>query len=109
MIRESEFNDKQRALYQQMSAISEECYFARRPVGLEYVLWYEINLLAENPFRADVPEPIRECCTLSKELEGWIVWRDACTDDLPFEEWGPYFVSLKEWRSHVAAKLSLKW
>ncbi len=96
-----ELNWKQKALYERMSDISEECYAAGWMSGNEYTLW---NMLANadasrlygmcNVSENDLAE-LRE---ISTEIGGWIRWVDDHDDpDLPCEEWGPAFIAMADW------------
>ena len=92
---------KQKALYDRMSDISEECYAAGWMTGNEYTLW-EMVANPESPRRygmSDVRESdLNELREISTEIGGWIRWVDDEDDpDLPPEEWGPVFTTMAEW------------
>jgi hypothetical protein len=94
-------NWKQKALYDLMSDISEDCYCAGWMMGNEYILW-EILMnpnASRNYGQAIVtPEQIAILREISTEIGGWIRWRDE--DEipaLPLVEWGPVFCPMAEW------------
>lgn len=89
MVPESEFSDKQRALYDLMSEISEEQYCAVWMRGNDRTIW---RALQTGDLRYGMGEIdanlLRGCKKLSIELDGWIVW--VGTE-------GPYFVQMPKW------------
>lgn len=92
---------KQKALYERMSDISEECYAAGWMTGNEYTLWEMVaNPEASRRYgMSDVRESdLNELREISTEIGGWIRWVDDDDDpDLPSEEWGPVFTPMAEW------------
>ena len=109
MIREDDFDEKQRELYETMSDISEDCYCAGWMIGLEFALW---SALQDGDRRYGFSEmdaqQLAKCRELAKELDGWIVWVDDDTDpNLPAAEWGPRFLSMSEWLPKVTANAEL--
>lgn len=92
---------KQRALYQLMSDISEECYCAGWMTGNEYTLWEMVtNQGAERRYGMGEVEAqqIDDLRTIAAEVGGWIRWRDDDEDkSLPPEDWGPVFTPMAEW------------
>lgn len=104
MIKEAEFNDRQRLLYETMSDISEECYFAGWYMGNEYRIWSALQS-GERIYGMDEmdADQLELCRALSVELDGWIVWVDDSVDrSLPVEEFGPRFVGMAEWLKMLA-------
>ena len=101
---EKDFTDKQRELYELMSDISEDCYFAGWMTGLEYAIF---GALQDGDLSYGMGEmdsdQVEEVRALSKELDGWIVWVDSDDEpDLPCEEWGPRFIPMADWLKKVA-------
>ena len=92
---------KQRALYQLMSDISEECYCAGWMAGNEYTLWEMVSdPAAERRYGmgAVEPEQIEEMRAIAAEIGGWIRWRDDDGEKgLPPSEWGSVFIPMPEW------------
>ena len=92
---------KQRALYQLMSDISEDCYCAGWMSGNEYTLWTMVaNQDADRRYGLGEVElqQIEELRAISTEVGGWIRWRDDDDDkSLPPSEWGPVFVPMEQW------------
>lgn len=92
---------KQKALYERMSDISEECYAAGWMTGNEYTLWGMVaNPEASRSYgMSDVRESdLNELREISNEIGGWIRWFDGEDDtDLPPEDWGPVFTPMAEW------------
>lgn len=92
---------KQRALYERMSDISEECYAAGWMTGNEYTLWEMVANpdASRNYGMSSVSESdLSELREISTEIGGWIRWVDDDDDpDLPSEEWGPVFTPMAEW------------
>ncbi len=105
MIKEDEFNDKQRELYETMSDISEDCYCAGWMMGLEFAIW---GALQDGDRRYGMSEmdaeQLERCRTLANELDGWVIWVDDDErQNLPASEWGPRFVSMGDWLAKVTA------
>ncbi len=99
MIKECDFNEIQIDLYNTMSEISEDCYYARWMGGLEFSLW-EAMQTGNLRYGADEINlnKLNKCKQLSKALDGWIIWVDDELDkSLQIEEWGARFVSMTEW------------
>jgi len=99
VIKELDFNEKQRELCATMSDISEACYFAGWMSGLEFAIW---GAMQDGDLRYGTgemdAEQLERCRTLAKELDGWVIWFDDDYDEsMPVEEWGPRFVSMSEW------------
>lgn len=94
-------NGKQRALYQLMSYISEECYYAGWMAGNEYALWEMVsdpNVERRYGMGEVEPQQIEDLRAIAAEVDGWIRWRDDDEQpDLPIAEWGPVFTPLAEW------------
>jgi hypothetical protein len=94
-------NWKQKALYDLMSDISEDCYCAGWMMGNEYILWEILTnpSASRNYGQAIVtPEKIAILREISAEIGGWIRWRDE--DEIPaltLVEWGPVFCPMAEW------------
>jgi hypothetical protein len=104
MIAEQDMTDKQLELYELMSDISEDCYYAGWMMGLEYAIW---GALQDGDRRYGAgemdAEQLEQCRALAKELDGWVIWYDDDSDpELPIEEWGPRFVSTDEWTAILA-------
>ena len=92
----------QRALYELMSEISEDCWCAGWMMGNEFALWdaivtgdrtYGMSFMDEN-LLASVK-------ALSDQIGGWIEWRDD-EQGLPVGEWGPYFIAMPDWLEKFA-------
>lgn len=94
---------KQRALYNLMSDISEECYCAGWMSQNEYTLWeMVVDPKAERRYGMGTvtDEQIADLVAISTEVGGWIRWRDDDDDkNLPAEDWGPVFTPMAEWLS----------
>ena len=92
---------KQRALYELMRDISEECYCAGWMAGNEYTLWKMVSTpAAERRYgRGEVePQQIEDLRAIAAEVGGWVRWRDDDEDkDLPAAEWGPVFTPMADW------------
>ena len=92
---------KQRALYELMSRISEDCYCAGWMGGNEYTLWEMVCDPNADRFygRCDVSEQdIEDLRAISAEVGGWIRWFDDEEDKaLPAAKWGPVFTPMAEW------------
>jgi hypothetical protein len=70
---------KQRALYQLMSDISEECYYAGWMSGNEYTLWEMVSdpKASRRYGQSEVSEEqIAELRAISNEVGGWVRWHD---------------------------------
>jgi hypothetical protein len=108
-------NWKQRALYQLMSDISENCYCAGWMHGNEYTLWKMVaDPTASRRYgQSEVTdEEIAELKAISDDIGGWIRWHDDEDEpDLGAEEWGPRFEPLAEWQAryerHMAQHAAL--
>jgi hypothetical protein len=96
---EDRLEPKQRELFETMSDISEECYFAGWMMGLEHAIWGALQDGNREYGLGEMDaEQLERCRTLSKELDGWIIWADDDIDpDFPVEDWGPRFVPMDEW------------
>lgn len=99
MTPEHEFSREQRALYEAMSEISEDCWSAGWMMGNEYAIWHALH---GGGTRYGVREMDRElldrCKELSGRVGGWIIWLDDRDDNnLPIDQWGPYFVAMDQW------------
>lgn len=106
MITEANFTDAQRELYDLMSDISEDCYFAGWLMGNEYNIWDALQD-GDLSYGLGVMDAasLERCRELSAELNGWIIWADDETDKgMPVEEWGPRFVHMESWLKMVAAQ-----
>jgi hypothetical protein len=101
---------KQRALYQLMSDISEDCYCAGWMTGNEYTLWEMVtDQAAERRYGMGEVEAqsIEDMRTISAEVGGWIRWRDDDEDkELPVEDWGPVFTPMAEWLPMYERRMS---
>jgi hypothetical protein len=98
----AELNEyRKRELYQLMSDISEDCYCASWLIGNERHLWraitdpnddhrYGMGEISE--------EDIARLRLLSQQVNGWWVWEDD----------GPDFISLDEWKRRLAALAAQK-
>jgi len=99
MIKEGDFNGKQRLLYETMSDISEDCYCAGWMCGNEVALWRALQdgNLTYGMGEIDADE-LELCGALAKNLHGWIIWIDGEAEpDLISSEWGPRFVDMEIW------------
>lgn len=95
---ESEWNDKQRELYQNMSDISEECYCAGWMMGLEFAIWGALHDGDRSYGMGEMDSSkLERCRALAQELGGWIVWFDDDILGLPIDLWGPRFVPMTLW------------
>lgn len=101
---------KQRALYQLMSDISEECYCAGWMSGNEYTLWRMVSDQTEERrygMHEVEAEQIDDMRAISAEIGGWIRWRDDDEDkDLASDEWGPVFTPMAEWLQRYEANMA---
>lgn len=93
---------QQRALYQLMSDISEDCYCAGWMNGNEYTLWEMLTTptAPRNYGMGQVSDrDIAEMRAISNDIGGWIRWHDDADEpDLPANEWGPRFEALEDWQ-----------
>ena len=105
-IKEEHFNDKQCELRDVMNGISEDCYCAGWMIGLEYAIWNALQSGDRKYGMGEIDEnELERCRVLSSELDGWIIWIDDLEiDDLPVNEWGPYFVSMGDWLEMLKRK-----
>ena len=106
MITEENFTAEMRELYETMSDISEDCYYAGWMHGLEYAIW---GALQDGDRRYGVGEmdagQLEKVRQLSASLNGWIIWFDDDDDaSLPVDEWGPRFVDMAEWAKRKEGK-----
>lgn len=106
-IQESDFSAKQRELYDTMSDISEDLYFAGWISGNEYMIWDALT--GKPPKNATLPQDLlEEVRLLSEELDGWIIWLDdSLLPELPVELWGAVFLPKNWWLKMVDNEFSL--
>ena len=101
---------KQRALYQLMSEISEECYCAGWMSGNEFTLWEMVSSpdASRSYGMGEVSESqIADLRAMSAEIGGWIRWHDDADDStLPPEEWGPRFEPMAEWQARYDRQMA---
>lgn len=92
----------QRALYELMSEISEDCWCAGWMMGNEYSLWDAI-VTGDRTYGMGFMEEglLASCKALSDQVGGWIEWRDD-EQGLPAGEWGPYFIAMPDWLEKFA-------
>ena len=104
MIREQDMTSRQYLLYDLMSDISEDCYFAGWYTGNEYHIWAALQDGNRSYGMGEMDaDQLEQCRELSKELDGWIVWYDDDMDPAaPVEEWGPRFVTMADWMKMLA-------
>ena len=104
MICQQNMNEKQRELYETMSGISEDCYFAGWMSGLEYAIWGALQGGGRRYGIGEMDdEQLEKCRALATELDGWVIWVDDDYDaHLPVEEWGPRFVATDKWLEMLA-------
>ena len=109
MIKEDDFSDKQRELYETMSDISEDCYCAVWMMGLEYAIWGALQDGDRQYGMGEMDaEQLERCRALATELDGWVIWvdDDEC-QNLPAIECGPCFVSVSDWLAKVTANVEV--
>lgn len=84
MLLESDFNEDHKRMYEIMSSMSEDRWYARWVIGNEMTIW-EMDM-------SDWPE---ELIRLYFKLGGWIIWagKDYYMDDYD----GPAFVNTDVW------------
>lgn len=108
MIKEHDFNDKQRELYDLMSSISEDHYCAGWIMGLEHSIWGALQGKYRHPDMDT--EKLNRCGTLAKDLDGWIIWFDEYYDkSAPSDEHGPRFVTMEYWLHHLEHRHRWNW
>jgi hypothetical protein len=94
MVLYKDFNDGQAKLYQLMSDISEDCWFAGWMMGNEYAIW---ECMHSGDLRYGFTEMddalLNQVRELGKQLQGWIVWDDASGDVA--------FVNVTEWMGRL--------
>ena len=84
----------QRALANEMSRLSEECYCAGWMTGLEYQLWEVVlGSRTEYGLHQFTSEEITGLRELSALCGGWIVWSDEEQEEvfIPIEKWEAIF------------------
>ena len=91
----NELDERQRALADFMSELSEEAYCAGWMAGLEYALW---RAVLEGPRRygfLDInAEQIKRLRDLAGQCHGWIVFDDDAEESwLPMDEWEKRYAS----------------
>jgi hypothetical protein len=92
----------QRALYQMMSDISEDCWCAGWMMGNEFALWDAIVTGDRTYGQCWMDEDmLASCKALAEQVGGWIEWRDD-EHGLPVADWGPYFVPMPQWLDKFA-------
>lgn len=101
----------ERKLYELMSEISEDCYFAGWMVGNEYTLWSSIQTGEMRYGMSDIDRDLlAQVAALAVKTGCWIVWRDY-KDGLPRNDsstWGPYAIPLVEWNAIYEAKNDMR-
>lgn len=90
-------------LYQAMSDISEEQWFAGWLGGLEYTLW---SALQGGELMGIDRDALAFVAAMSVKTGKWIIWRDDKT--MPFDEQGPYAVPLIDWLAIYGAKNDMR-
>lgn len=74
MIKEHDWTDKQRELYELMSDISEDCYCAGWYMGNEYHIWAALQDGDRRYGMGEMDaEQLEKCRALAKELGDWMV------------------------------------
>ena len=106
MTPEERLTPLQRALYEAISAVSEDRWCAGWLMGIKYQLWGELH---DGSRRYGIDQlddaQLETVRALSDEVGGWIIWADDQSHpDLPRDDWGPRFVPLPEWLAMVAAE-----
>lgn len=96
-----DMDDRQKALADYMSELSEEAFCAGWIMGLEYSLW---DTVINGPCRfgqLDIGnEQIEHLRQLSNQCHGWIIFDDHTEETwVPLEEWERGFMILKEIQS----------
>jgi len=99
---ESHLTPLQRALYELMSEISEDCWCAGWMMGNEFALWDAI-VSGDRTYGMDQMDEglLASCKALAEQVGGWIEWRDD-EHGLPNAEWGPYFIPMADWLAKFA-------
>lgn len=99
---ETHLTPLQRALYELMSEISEDCWHAGWMSGNEFALWDAIVTGDRTYGQSFMDENLLASVkALSEQVGGWIEWRDD-EHGLPNKERGPYFIAMPEWLERVA-------
>ena len=98
-----EFTPKETDLLITMSTISISLFVKGWEKGLEYQIWKWLTDPGDDILDGNcVKENLEVCKRLSKELGGWITWKDDDSEEgLPIEKWGFYFVPMSEWLNLV--------
>lgn len=103
---ERDFSADEHKLYELMSEISEDCYFAGWMHGNEFALWDARNTgrLEYGLTKID-RDLLSKVAALSVRCGRWIIWRDDSDglDPHDVSEWGPYSISLADWSERCAA------
>ena len=87
------------SLYQAMSDISEERWFASWLGGLEFTLW---SALQDGELQGIDRDALAYVAAMSVKTGKWIIWRGE--KDLPLDEHGPYAIPLIDWLAIYDAK-----
>ena len=84
----SEFTEDQQALYDLMSDLSEEHYFAGWICGCEDWLWDQLSGIDCGNYNITDTER-RQLALAADKAQGWVVWNDEINDPefLTFEQW----------------------
>jgi len=88
----NEFTEDQQALYDLMSDLSEEYYFAGWILGCEYWLWKELSSNERNMYSITVEQKQALALAVDK-AGGWIIWDDDAND--------PEFLTIDDWKNKV--------
>jgi len=83
-----EFTEEQQALYDLMSDLSEEHYFAGWICGCENWLWSQLQGIDNGNYNITA-EQRKELETAKNKANGWIIWNYETSD--------PEFLTLEEW------------
>jgi hypothetical protein len=102
---------KQRALYELMSDISEECYCAGWMSGNEYSLWRIVSdpNASRRYGQGEVTEQqVTDMRTMADSCGGWIRWHDDEDEpNLDADEWGPRFELLADWQRRYERQMAV--
>lgn len=87
----SDFTEDQQALYDLMSDLSEEHYFAGWICGRENWLWDQLSGIDCGKYNITDTQR-QELLAAADKAQGWVVWNDEIDDPefLTFDEWANY-------------------
>jgi len=92
IIRMTEFTEDQQALYDLMSDLSEEYFFAGWMCGTEDWLWRQLNEVASDNYSITDSEK-QELEAAKNKVGSWVVWNDDIDD--------PEFLTMEQWKERL--------